>query len=86
MLCKNLLHSLNQWLMEIQEIDRETALSGLLDQIPERIKKISEKRDSFLTDTVLLGEIPSPTYGEDERIRAVVDRFRENGLSAPNID
>ncbi|WP_407680963.1 M20/M25/M40 family metallo-hydrolase [Candidatus Chordibacter forsetii] len=72
--------------MEIQEIDRETALSGLLDQIPERIKKISEKRDSFLTDTVLLGEIPSPTYGEDERIRAVVDRFRENGLSAPNID
>ena len=72
--------------METQEIDRETALSGLLDQIPERIKKISEKRDSFLTDTVLLGEIPSPTYGEDERIRAVVDRFRENGLSAPNID
>ncbi|MDA9119297.1 M20/M25/M40 family metallo-hydrolase [Opitutales bacterium] len=72
--------------MEIQEIDRETALSGLLDQIPERIKKISEKRDSFLTDTVLLGEIPSPTYGEDERIRAVVDRFRENGLSSPNID
>jgi len=72
--------------MEIQEIDRETALSVLLDQIPERIKKISEKRDSFLTDTVLLGEIPSPTYGEDERIRAVVDRFRENGLSAPNID
>ena len=72
--------------MELQEIDRETALSGLLDQIPERIKKISEKRDSFLTDTVLLGEIPSPTYGEDERIRAVVDRFRENGLSAPNID
>jgi len=86
MLCKNLLHSLNQLSMEIQEIDRETALSGLLDQIPERIKKISEKRDSFLTDTVLLGEIPSPTYGEDERIRAVVDRFRENGLSAPNID
>jgi len=86
MLCKNLLHSLNQLSMEIQEIDRETALSGLLDQIPERIKKISEKRDSFLTDTVLLGEIPSPTYGEDERIRAVVDRFRENGLSAPGID
>jgi len=86
MLCKNLLHSLNQLLMEIQEIDRETALSVLLDQIPERIKKISEKRDSFLTDTVLLGEIPSPTYGEDERIRAVVDRFRENGLSSPNID
>ena len=69
--------------METQEIDRETALSGLLDQIPERIKTISEKRDSFLTDTVLLGEIPSPTYGEDERIRAVVDRFRENGLSSP---
>ena len=72
--------------MEIHEIDRETALSGLLDQIPERIKKISEKRDSFLTDTVLLGEIPSPTYGEDDRIRAVVDRFRENGLSSPTID
>ena len=72
--------------MPIEQIDSETLLSGLLKEIPDRIDKIREKRDAFLTDAVLLGEIPSPTYGEDNRIRAVLDRFRENGLDNPTID
>ena len=72
--------------MPIEQIDSETLLSGLLKEIPDRIEKIREKRDAFLTDAVLLGEIPSPTYAEDNRIRAVLDRFRENGLDNPTID
>ena len=73
-------------MMPIEQIDSETALSGLLKNIPEKIKNVREKRDSFLTDAVLLGEIPSATYEEEARIRVVVDRFRENGLSNPMID
>ena len=72
--------------MPVEQIDSETLLSGLLKEIPDRIEKIREKRDAFLTDAVLLGEIPSPTYAEDNRIRAVLDRFRENGLDNPTID
>ena len=31
-------------------------------------------------------EIPSPTFGEEERVRLALDRFRENGLDDPEID
>ena len=46
----------------------------------EKFKKL------VLTDAVLLGEIPSPTFNEENRIRLAVDRFRENGLESPEID
>jgi len=72
--------------MPIEQTDSETVLSRLLNEIPERIELIRQKRDSFLTDAVLLGEIPSPTFGEEERIRVVADRFTENGLSNPIVD
>ncbi len=72
--------------MAIQQTISEVRLDALLKDIPSRIKMIREKRDSLLTDAVLLGEIPSPTYDEGERIRVVVDRFRENGLNHPTVD
>jgi len=67
-------------------MDNDTILSELLQGIAKRTEKIRDKRDSLLTDAVLLGETPSPTYGEDKRIRVIVDRFRENGLNSPIID
>jgi tripeptide aminopeptidase len=72
--------------MEIEQMDNDTILSELLQGIAKRTEKIRDKRDSLLTDAVLLGETPSPTYGEDKRIRVIVDRFRENGLNSPIID
>lgn len=72
--------------MPIEQIDSDTFLNGLLNDISGRIEQIRQKRDSFLTDAVLLGEIPSPTFGEGDRIRTVVDRFRENGLDNPLVD
>jgi tripeptide aminopeptidase len=72
--------------MPIEQMENETLLSAILENLPGTIEKIRTRRDSFLTDAVLLGEIPSPTYGEEERIRAVMDRFRENGLHLPLVD
>ena len=72
--------------MPIEQIETESLLSAILQGLPNTIEKIRGKRDSFLTDAVLLGEIPSPTYGEEDRIRAVMDRFRENGLDNPTVD
>ena len=50
------------------------------------IEKLGEIRKLVLTDAVLLGEIPAPTFNESDRIRLTVDRFRENGLEDPEID
>lgn len=85
-LCKIRLQRLIEAYMPFEQTDSETVLRPLLKEIPERIELIRQKRDSFLTDAVLLGEIPSPTFGEKERIRVVADRFRENGLSQTLVD
>ena len=65
--------------MTIETQTRDIALETLLKDIPRQIEKLRSVRETFLTDAVLLGEIP-PTFGEEDRIRLVMDRFRENGL------
>ena len=65
--------------MKIETQAKEMALETLLKDIPRQIENLRSVRETFLTDAVLLGEIPSPTFGEQERIRLVMDRFRENG-------
>ena len=72
--------------MSILSQTESTTLDQLLDKIPEQIESIRSARDSFLTDAILLGEIPAPTFGEKERIRLALDRFRENGLTDATID
>ena len=72
--------------MTIETQTKDSALETLLDDIPRQIESLRSARETFLTDAVLLGEIPSPTFGESDRIRLVVDRFRENGLEEPTID
>ncbi|MBT6392622.1 MAG: M28 family peptidase, partial [Nitrosomonadales bacterium] len=65
---------------------KEFNLGSLLKDLPTQIDKLKEFRKLVLTDAVLLGEIPSPTFNEEDRIRLTVDRFRENGLVDPEID
>ena len=70
-------------------IDTQTKISSLdklLKEVPRQIESLRSMRETFLTDAVLLGEIPSPTFGERDRIRLVIDRFRENGLQKPALD
>ena len=54
--------------------------------MPQKIKKLEKFKKLVLTDAVLLGEIPSPTFNEENRIRLAVDRFRENELESREID
>ena len=65
---------------------KDSTLENLLKEVPRQIESLRSIRETFLTDAVLLGEIPSPTYGEKDRIRLVIDRFRENGLQDPTLD
>lgn len=69
------------------ETDTEAeALAGVLSALPEQIEKLAEVREQLLSTAVLLAEIPAPTFAEEERIRFIHDRFRENGLDSPVID
>ncbi len=70
----------------LETTSKEFDLSHLLKDLPTQIKKLEESKKLVLTDAVLLGEIPSPTFNEENRIRLAVDRFRENGLEDPEID
>jgi len=72
--------------MTIETQTKDIALETLLKDIPRQIEDLRSVRETFLTDAVLLGEIPSPTFGEKDRIRLVMDRFRENGLEEPTLD
>ena len=72
--------------MTIESMADGMTLESLLKDIPSLIKSLRENRETYLTDAVLLGEIPAPTFGEEERVRLALDRFRENGLDDPEID
>ncbi len=72
--------------MTIETQTKETTLGNLLKDIPRQIESLRSVRETFLTDAVLLGEVPSPTFGEEKRTRLVIDRFRENGLEDPTLD
>jgi tripeptide aminopeptidase len=72
--------------MTIESTAKEASLENLLKSIPEQMERLKAVRETYLTDAVLLGEIPSPTFGEEDRIRLALDRFRENGLDDPEID
>ena len=79
-------YSIVRYAMTIESSTKETSLESLLKKIPEQMERLKAVRETCLTDAVLLGEIPSPTFGEEERVRLALDRFRENGLDDPEID
>ena len=72
--------------MTIETMTKDASLDSLLKELPELTESLRENRETYLTDAVLLGEVPASTFGEEERVRLALDRFRENGLDEPEID
>jgi tripeptide aminopeptidase len=72
--------------MTIETVTKGMALESLLKDIPTLTESLRDLRETYLTDAVFLGEIPAPTFGEENRVRLALDRFRENGLDDPEID
>ena len=66
-------YSIVRYAMTIESITKETSLESLLKKIPEQMERLKAVRETCLTDAVLLGEIPSPTFGEEERVRLALD-------------
>ena len=61
-------------------------IKNVLDAIPSYEEKLRSLKELVLANAVLIGEIPSPTFGEADRIRFLNDRFTECGLSNAATD
>ncbi len=59
---------------------------AILERLPEFRERSQELREMLLANLIMVGEIPAPSYGEEHRIRFLVDRFIEAGLQSISTD
>jgi len=55
-------------------------ITDIVGQLPRFLEKAAELSDILLANLVMIGEVPAPTFGEEERTRLVQDRFVMGGL------
>lgn len=60
--------------------------NDILEQLPSYPEALMALQEKFLTNLVMVGEIPAPTFGEERRVRFVQDRFIEAGLQSVSTD
>jgi len=58
----------------------------VIENLPELAKNLKKHREVLLANLVMIGEIPSPTFKESERLEFLLDRFNEAGLTDSSID
>ena len=61
-------------------------INDLLNGVISIRDQVKELREILLANLVMMGEIPSPTFGEEARIRFFLDRFTESGLDSISTD
>ena len=57
-------------------------LEEIIASLPDISSKVEEFREIILANLAMLGEIPSPTFHEEQRIAFLLNRFTELGLNA----
>jgi len=60
-----------------------TSLEKKLSGLEEQLKKY---REVLLANLVMIGEIPAPTSDENRRVKFILNRFDEAGLTDSSID
>ena len=58
----------------------------LSKELPALEKQLIKHKEVLLANLVMMGEIPSPTFGESERIEFLLNRFNEAGLTESSVD
>ena len=61
-------------------------LDPILQSLPGWRDSLGELREMILANAVMCGEIPSPTFEEDDLVRFLCDRFTEAGLGNISTD
>jgi len=62
------------------------AMAHLIEGLPQLKKKLTTLRDTLLTNIVMVGEIPAPTFREEKRRRFLVNRFNQYNLMNCSTD
>ena len=63
--------------------NRKAEITQILEGLKDQVMAIKEV---MLANAVMIGEIPAPTFGEEQRIAFIRDRFKEAGLEKISID
>lgn len=58
----------------------QSGISDIIENLPSVEKKIHHLSDVLLANLVMVSEIPAPTFGEENRMRFLVNRFTESDL------
>jgi tripeptide aminopeptidase len=58
----------------------------ILNSLDNYVQKISELKDIFLANLVMLSEIPAPTFGETKKRDFILERFNEYELQNCSFD
>ncbi len=61
-------------------------MKKFIDTIPSLVPKIKEIKDIILTNIVLLGQIPSPTFHEEQRASLLLERFSHYDIDECSTD
>jgi acetylornithine deacetylase/succinyl-diaminopimelate desuccinylase-like protein len=55
-------------------------LSELIDELPSIEHQVRAMRDTLLSNLVMIGEMPAPTFREENRMRYLLRRFNEHQM------
>ncbi|MFC1856445.1 hypothetical protein ACFL9U_00370 [Thermodesulfobacteriota bacterium] len=61
-------------------------MDTFLDKLPHFVDAIKSIRETIITNIVLMGQIPSPTFKEKRRIRTFMDRLAESHVDECSTD
>ena len=62
------------------------SFEDILDQLPQIEETVKTNKEILLANLVMLGEIPAPTFEEQDRIEFLLNRFKEAELAKNSID
>lgn len=65
---------------------KSTSFKNILESLPDLEESVKEQKEMLLANLVMMGEIPAPTFKEDERIDFLINRFKEADLQENSID
>jgi len=61
-------------------------LKAILEALPGYQQKLQEIREILLANAIMVGEIPAPSFHEQERIRFLMDRLTEADCKTISLD
>lgn len=64
----------------------EKEFENILEKLPDIESQLHEMREVILGNLVMVGEIPSPTFKESERVDFITNRFSELGMLNASTD